>query len=524
MAPSSTTSPRRVAMLAALLPALLLPSAALADPTPRPHALHGEVSVLARGVTHERITLGDPGARYDWTLQVTLPSGEEGVADSPVSSAAIAAEATDRLRGAGLDARSEEVVADELEDAGGPLGERVRVGSYATEAEASRARGAVIEAGYPASVWYEGWDGDAPAAEDDGGPVAVNVLTVDPARFRGEVGATFGADLERTETTSELAAGALAGVNGGFFVYGAQHGAPGDPAGAAAYDGEVLSESVGDRPALVLDGRRGRAAVQRLTWSGRLSHGLRGLDLDGIDRVPGLIRNCGGADDLPTSAPQHDVTCTDADELVAFTEEFGASTPEGEGLEVVLDAHGRVRDVLERRGTALGRGERSVQATGAEVAPLRELAEGARRLHLTSELADPSGRRLPMTPSTQVISGGPNLVTDGSREVTAARDGMVLPANPGQFYGWVHQRNPRTIAGVDARGRLMLVTVDGRQTESVGMSISEAADLALDLGLVDAVNLDGGGSTTMVVGDELVSSPSGGQERAVGDALVIRGR
>ncbi|GAA1322729.1 hypothetical protein GCM10009592_04270 [Brachybacterium rhamnosum] len=200
MAPSSTTSPRRVTMLAALLPALLLPSAALANPTPRPHALHGEVSVLARGVTHERITLGDPGARYDWTLQVTLPSGEEGVADSPVSSAAIAAEATDRLRGAGLDARSEEVGADELEDAGGPLGERVRVGSYATEAEASRARGAVIEAGYPASVWYEGWDGDAPAAEDDGGPVAVNVLTGDPARFRGEVGATFGADLERTET------------------------------------------------------------------------------------------------------------------------------------------------------------------------------------------------------------------------------------------------------------------------------------------------------------------------------------
>lgn len=192
---------------------------------------------------------------------------------------------------------------------------------------------------------------------------------------------------------------------------------------------------------------------------------------------------------------------------------------------MVLDAHGRVRDVLERRGTALGRGESSPpQATGAEVARLRELAEGARRLHLTSELADPSGRRLPMTPSTQVISGGPNLVTDGSREVTAARDGMVLPANPGQFYGWVHQRNPRTIAGVDARGRLVLVTVDGRQTESVGMSISEAADLALDLGLVDAVNLDGGGSTTMVVGDELVSTPSGGQERAVGDALVIRVR
>ena len=44
------------------------------------------------------------------------------------------------------------------------------------------------------------------------------------------------------------------------------------------------------------------------------------MALDGIDRVPGLIRNCGGdTTDSPTDLPLHDVTCTDGSELVAFT-------------------------------------------------------------------------------------------------------------------------------------------------------------------------------------------------------------
>lgn len=56
------------------------------------------------------------------------------------------------------------------------------------------------------------------------------------------------------------------------------------------------------------------------------------------------------------------------------------------------------------------------------------------------------------------------------------------------------------------------------------MSLSESAQLAEDLGLVEAINLDGGGSTTMVVGGEVANAVSGATERPVGDAIVIRGR
>ncbi|MEZ0161999.1 hypothetical protein, partial [Streptomyces griseorubens] len=46
--------------------------------------------------------------------------------------------------------------------------------------------------------------------------------------------------------------------------------------------------------------------------------------------------NQDGEDDSPTSLPLHDVTCTNPDQLVAFTQEYGASTPQGEGVEAVL--------------------------------------------------------------------------------------------------------------------------------------------------------------------------------------------
>ena len=97
------------------------------------------------------------------------------------------------------------------------------------------------------------------------------------------------------------------------------------------------------------------------------------------------------------------------------------------------------------------------------------------------------------------------------------------PGDPSFAYGWFVKRNPRTIAGVDGLGRTVLVTVDGRSTRDLGLSIPEAADVARSLGLVDAINLDGGGSTTMVVGGQVINHPSDATgERPVGDALLIR--
>jgi exopolysaccharide biosynthesis protein len=114
------------------------------------------------------------------------------------------------------------------------------------------------------------------------------------------------------------------------------------------------------------------------------------------------------------------------------------------------------------------------------------------------------------------------LVKGGQEDVTARQDGMVHQGDSNSFYyGWVHKRNPRTFAGTDAQGRTLLVTADGRSTDSLGLSLKEEADVAQSLGMVQAMNLDGGGSTTAVAGGSVVNTPSGTSERPVGDALLV---
>ncbi|GGH97217.1 phosphodiester glycosidase family protein [Arthrobacter liuii] len=381
-------------------------------------------------------------------------------------------------------------------------------------------------AGYKSSVIYTGWDGDAGSSEDDRGPWNLQVLTIDPKEFRGDLTSSFGPNLEDRETTSSLAAaaGALAATNGGYFVMDPKAGAPGDPAGAAVHDGKVLSEPVGDRPALVID--KNSTSIQRLHWHGSVTGTgqAKELPLDGINRVPGLIRNCGGTDDTPTNLPLHDFTCTDADEIVAFTPEFGPTTPSGPGLEVLLDAHGTVTSVNHTRGAAVPAGGQTLQAIGADADKLAALAVPGAKLKVDTDLLNEGGKALKTGATTDVVNGGPTLVQNGQLNVTARRDGIVRTNDSNSFfYGWVHKRNPRTIAGTDAQGRTLLVTADGRQTTSLGLSIKESADVARSLGMVNAINLDdGGGSTTMVQGSKVVNSPSDATgERPVGDALLV---
>jgi hypothetical protein len=111
--------------------------------------------------------------------------------------------------------------------------------------------------------------------------------------------------------------------------------------------------------------------------------------------------------------------------------------------------------------------------------------------------------------------------------VVLVRDGKVVPQKN-------KDRHPRTVAGVDASGsRLILLVVDGRQPKlSIGMTYEELGREMVRLGVADAVNLDGGGSTTLVLRDlrepataaaawVVANSPSDGRERAVADVLGV---
>jgi uncharacterized protein YigE (DUF2233 family) len=120
-------------------------------------------------------------------------------------------------------------------------------------------------------------------------------------------------------------------------------------------------------------------------------------------------------------------------------------------------------------------------------------------------------------PVTWAIGAGPMILRKGEITVEATEEGFARTSIPG-----IH---PRTAAGVTSEGHLILMVVDGRQPESRGVNLAELADLMRSAGAVDALNLDGGGSSTMIVNGHLLNRPTGGSfQRPVMSAVVIRCR
>lgn len=349
--------------------------------------------------------------------------------------------------------------------------------------------------------------GDVPAPEGEAqttsrGPWVVRALVIDPTQADGQLVATLGTDLSTTQRTSEMVglSGALAGVNASYFNFGGTY--PGDPVGVSVSRGRILSEPSPEAAEadVVLDPQTGRFALGRLRWSGRLHNRRTGrnVTLRHLDHAPVVPKACARLRDQ--------TRCRAAGDTVLFQPEWGAATPAGLGIEVVLDSRGCVVRRAARRGTHLAAGQTSVQATGRDSVTLRRRT---RRGCLTpqSTLSDPAGHVVPMTSSTYVVNGRYQLLSAG--RVTA-------PSGDDPFFA----RHARTLVGRAQDGRIMLATIDGGRSTSVGATLTEAAGVAQALGMYDAVNLDGGGSTTMAVRGELVNQPAGSQERSVGDALV----
>ena len=95
-------------------------------------------------------------------------------------------------------------------------------------------------------------------------------------------------------------------------------------------------------------------------------------------------------------------------------------------------------------------------------------------------------------------------------------DGEYLPSE-----AW-DERHPRTAIGfTEDRERIIFVVVDGRQTPSAGATLREMADIFKGLGASNAVNLDGGGSSIMMVNDDVMNHPSDGPVRGVGNGCLF---
>lgn len=496
------------------------PSSAAAPAT---DAIKWTTQTVAPGVQVRSATIENGNVKPVWTVTVQAPATGRlsGAATwAAVGSQSWADATAQQLRAGGFEPRVETVRWPDYADTPhGVMGLRVRIGSYANQAAAQSAAQAVTAEGFHTAVDWTGYDADQPADREN-----VHVAVIDPHRFTGTVEGTHDGNVAQRVTTSSVAAklGSVVGVNAGFFVTSDADGVQGTQSGLSADHGELESMAAGSRAALIIgDGGR-HVRVADLTTTVTVHARADSYQAQGINRVPGLVRDCGRPGATPSDLPWQDVTCHAANDLVLFTGEFGAPLPTGPGTQVVLDAGGRVVSAGSRGGTVPARGT-VLQGIGSAADWLTAHARTGQRIGVETAIRDTAGKRVKLGRSDSIVSAAPTLVSHGRTSIDAATEGVVDPKDLSFGYAWANVRQPRTMAGVDVKGRLILAVVDGRRTGgSEGFTLQEAASFMRSLGAVDALNLDGGGSTAMAVNGALVNHPSDATgERAVGGTIQV---
>jgi hypothetical protein len=333
---------------------------------------------------------------------------------------------------------------------------------------------------------------------DPSGVVAIQILRVDPSRV--DVRSALARDRPMSlETVPDIAdrRKAIAAINAGFFVV-----RNGDPAGVLEIDHELVSDAALTRGAVGIVRAPGRP--------------LRLL----FDRVGASVTLTYRQGAETVAVPIDGVDTTRArSKLMLYTPRFGPDSDTADtGVEWQLA--GSPLRVTERRPNAgktpIPR-DGAVLSFGGTVLPTGlETLDRDQAVSLETQFQTRLG-----TPATDWalandIVGGAGLLIRNGQVLTDWTDEQLRA-------GFNTERHPRTMIGTSRGGIIWLVTVDGRNPDiSVGMTFSELQKLAAGLNLENALNLDGGGSTTMVVGGTIVNHPSDKTgPRKVSDALLV---
>ncbi|MGH2359120.1 MAG: phosphodiester glycosidase family protein [bacterium] len=355
---------------------------------------------------------------------------------------------------------------------------KVRVGNFTSAIEAGLAKEQLSTEGFPAWVIAT-----IPEVEALPGPFRTAVIVVDPRSGFRLVPATGDGQRMQLQRTSDLArrTGAAAAINGGFFS------STGDPLGCLMIEGEILSEPDPRRTCAGLD-ENGAVLFDYIRLEATVASGEVTARIDGANRLR-------RADELIVYSPRFD--------LFTRTNQFGAEAIVSGGIVATIrDLRGNSQ--IPRDGVVLSGHGRARQWI------LQNLPPGA-PVAVTTNITPASGDSR-WTTVRSMIGGGPRLLAAGQ-----------FVGGEGFTAAFSNRRHPRSAIGVLADGRVVLVTIYGRQPyHSVGMTLLEFAMELRRIGVVDAMNLDGGGSTTLVVGGQVVNLPADETgERPVGDALMV---
>ncbi len=299
----------------------------------------------------------------------------------------------------------------------------------------------------------------------------------EPGRFNGR------------SVVSEMVkeAGAQAGINGDFFQWTPDPG--GDPQGFMVHKGVLISaQGKGQRTAAFAwgDSVMGRVVAPKAVVTVTSLAGLMEVDtLNGKLAAGGLGLSFDLAGEVYSEGPI----------AAAHLDLAGAKLGlDGEMTATVVKVEPSVTRPTVEKGRAL------LSGNGEMAAKIAALPTGSRvTIKITiSELG---------AGVTEAMGGGPVLLKNG--------------AYAGPLENADAARHPRTAMGTTSSGEIWSIVVDGRQQMSVGTTFTETAEVMKRWGCVEAVNLDGGGSTTLHALGVTLNRPSGGVERPVANGVLL---
>lgn len=319
----------------------------------------------------------------------------------------------------------------------------------------------------------------------DFGPVTYHSLTISPEaklKLEPELAQPSSGGFSK-ETVSMMARRrqAIAAINAGYFHH------KGFPLGLLIRHGEFIASPIYGRTLLGIT-RDGKTFIDQTEQS-----------LAVVFQAPNPQTIRFSAVNLPRQNHQ----------IVLYTPRYGSRTgtsPHAEAIELQILSDGTVQEI-GAANLSIPEDGYVISAHGQAARWLKAHAYVGMRALIYSQILGQWEQILHM------VGGGPRLLRQGQPHVTAEAERFQADITKG--------RAPRTALGIGAKGEVIWMVVDGRQTSSRGVTLWELAQLMKEKGAVEAMNFDGGGSSVMVIQNQVVNQPSDGRERPVSNALLL---
>ena len=270
---------------------------------------------------------------------------------------------------------------------------------------------------------------------------------------------------------------AVAGINGSYFTW------RGDPIGTLIINRKLISSPLYKRSVFGIT-EDDKLIFGNPDFSGTLRSGKITLKIDAVNQ------------------PRR------GSSLVVFTPEYARSTLTAELCKEFVIVKGKIVGIHKKDALIPPDGV-VVSAGGVKASMLSSLSLG-HSVELDYSIDKP------WNSIKHALCGGPRLLANGKVSINGVEEKFDNSI--------INGRHPRTAVAMTFDGDLLLIAVDGRKKDSIGMKLQELAEYLQRLGCMHAINLDGGGSTAMYLNGKIINRPSDGSERRISNGILVTKR